>query len=245
VPVDFEANLRGYLDGNVTSNGRMADERYASFDYCFNYFQSFRDAKAVSHLASTDNVQVSCMQLGFYLASWGMYRGSGELLQKSARYLVPVVEVIAGTEKLVWDDNKDGNKTTWDVDLDCYTESNILGLLLVAEKIRDARPGMSDILVTKIMLGVFGNVPAFDDNFRYGCKVAGICATFGQESLNQLGALYRQHVDLVERYRVPTLDFVTGQHTARCYSRAKVIDMAFFMEGFNRPKAVRRQASQP
>jgi len=80
--VDIDANVREFLAG------RNANERYASFDYCFNYFQSFRESGAVSLLASSDNVQLSCLHLGFYLASWGMFRGSTELLQKSARYLI-------------------------------------------------------------------------------------------------------------------------------------------------------------
>ena len=228
--MDIEANLRSYLDGNSTSDRRMADERYASFDYCFNYFQSFREAKNISLLASPANVQLSCLQLGFYLASWGMYRGSADLLQKSARCLVPVVEVIADSEKL----RVEGDKTPWDVDADCYTETNILLLLLVAETIRDALPSASDTLVTKTMLGVFGNVPAFDDNFTYGCKAAQICATFGKKSLKEIGGLYRRNAAVLDRYRVPTLDFVTGQQTGRVYTRAKVIDMALFMEGLNR-----------
>src|ERR1700730_13232190 len=82
--VDLDANLRKYLDG------RKPNERYASFDYCFNYFQSFREAGDVPALVSPANVQLSCVQLGFYLASWGMLRGSAELLQKSARSLIPV-----------------------------------------------------------------------------------------------------------------------------------------------------------
>jgi hypothetical protein len=35
---------------------------------------------------------------------------------------------------------------------------------------------------------------------------------------------------LIEAYRVPTLDF-SGGHTRRCYTRAKVIDMALSTEG--------------
>jgi len=37
--------------------------------------------------------------------------------------------------------------------------------------------------------------------------------------------------ELIERNRVPTLDFATGSDTERRYSRAKVIDMIFFVEG--------------
>lgn len=37
--------------------------------------------------------------------------------------------------------------------------------------------------------------------------------------------------EVIERHRVPTIDFVTGEPTNRRYSRAKVIDMIFFVEG--------------
>ena len=234
--MDIEANIRSYLDGNSTSLGRMADERYASFDYCFNYFQSFRDAENIPLLASADNMQISCLQLGFYLASWGMYRGSADLLQKSARALLPVIEFIAHSEALRVEDGK----TPWNVDLHCYTKANILLLLLTAEKLRAVLPlGASDILVTKTMLGVFGNVPAFDDNFKYGCKVARICATFGERSLNEIGRVYQANAAIIDRYRVPALDFGTGQQTGRKYTRAKVMDMAFFMEGSKREKVAK------
>jgi hypothetical protein len=39
-----------------------------------------------------------------------------------------------------------------------------------------------------------------------------------------------------EKYRVPTLDFVSGNHTQRSYTGAKVIDMALFVEGEKRLK---------
>ena len=86
---------------------------------------------------------------------------------------------------------------------------------------------MSDILVTKVMLGVFGSVPAFDTNFRRGFGAA----TFGAKALRKIGAFYQENAELLDEYRVPTLDFVTGEPTGRLYTRAKVIDMAFFIEG--------------
>ena len=36
---------------------------------------------------------------------------------------------------------------------------------------------------------------------------------------------------MIDRNRVSTLDFHTGEPTNRRYSRAKVIDMIFFIEG--------------
>jgi len=37
--MDLELSLQKYHDEHLGSGGRMPDERYASFDYCFNYFR--------------------------------------------------------------------------------------------------------------------------------------------------------------------------------------------------------------
>ncbi len=220
--VNLESNIRKYLDGGSASDGRKPNERYASFDYCFNYFQAFRESNTTTSLANSAHVQTSCLHLGFYLASWGMLRGSTALLQKSARHLVPIIDVIAQTEP-----------SLWEVDAWCYTDSNIKRILALAGRLRDAQRGMSDTLLTKILLGVFGSVPAFDTNFKKGCKVEGVCATFGSRALNQISAFYQCNATLINSYRVQTLDFVSGTHTKRTYTCAKVIDMAFFTEGEN------------
>ncbi len=216
--MNLEINIKRYIDGDTASEGRKPDARYASFDYCFNYFQSFRDAGESAFLARPDHIQLSCLHLGFYLASWGMLRGSAELLKKSARHLTPIVKVIANAEA-----------SLWEIDAHSYSEENIQRLLDAARTLRQAQPGMSDILVTKIMLGVFGNVPAFDSNFKNGFRVA----KFGQKTLRKIGAFYQEHAKVIDKYRIPTLDFVTGKPTRprRNYTRAKVIDMAFFIEG--------------
>jgi hypothetical protein len=117
--------------------------------------------------------------------------------------------------------------TVWEIDAHCYTEPNLQHLLDTSLALRQSYPGMSDILVTKIMLGVFGNVPAFDTNFKKGFQVA----AFGPKALRKIGAYYDENSALVDENRVPTLDFVSGESTQRRYTRAKVIDMAFFIEG--------------
>ena len=190
IALDLEANLQRYIGGASTSSGRRPDARYASFDYCFNYFQSFRESGDIAALASPANVQPSCLQLGFYLASWGMLRGSAELLQRSVRCFIPVIEAIASSDP-----------SLWDLDADRYTESNVERLLQQAEDLRRANGGMSDILVTKVMLGVFGSVPAFDTNFKRGFGVS----TFGPKALRKVGRFYVENADVIETYRVATL----------------------------------------
>jgi hypothetical protein len=214
--LDLDESISKYLYGAANSGGRSPNARYASFDYCFNYFQSFREDGNVWGIAEGKNIQISCLHLGFYLASWGMFRGSADLLQRSARHLIPAIELIATADAVLWE-----------IDAHCYTEPNIRWLLEMRRSLCHAYPGMSDILVTKIMLGVFGNVPAFDTNFKNGFQVT----AFGPKALRKISAFYEENSAVIDRYRTPTLDFVSGEPTARNYTRAKIIDMAFFIKG--------------
>jgi hypothetical protein len=74
--MDIEANVRAYLAA------REPTARYTLFDYCFNYFQQHRETGQLSSLRAGSGMQYSCLQLGFYLASWGMFRGSFTLLKR-------------------------------------------------------------------------------------------------------------------------------------------------------------------
>lgn len=209
--VAIEANLRKYL------GARGPTHRYASFDYCFNFFQERREEGDTGYLATGQELQLACLHLGFYLASWGMYRGSTVLLQRSAAHLKPVIEAIASTPA-----------AAWSIDADGYTRGTCRLLLDTASRIRAAIPaGATDTLVTKIMLGVFGSVPAYDTNFRRGFGTA----IPSESSLMRIGQFYRENQEVIERFRVPTLDFHSAAETDRRYPRAKVIDMIFFIEG--------------
>ena len=117
----------------------------------------------------------------------------------------------------------------WDLDLDGYDKDGIDLVYRTAADVRDAlRPiQASDILVTKVMLGVFGCVPAFDTYFKKGFGVS----TFSKGSLRLVGEFYRANAAKIDGLRQPTLDFTTGQPTTRLYTRAKVVDMIFFIKG--------------
>jgi hypothetical protein len=208
--MDVEANLRKYL------RRRGPKERYTSFDYCFNYFQSHRESGDVSKLVVGPQLQMSCLQLGFYLASWGMFRNS-TLMERSVKHYEDLIGVIASLPPSIWD-----------IDAHCYTVENCASIWEMKNQIQEALPGSkSDILVTKIMLGVFGIVPAFDSRFKTGSRIYG----FGQNALRKISDFYLENAEVVERNRVSTLDFDTGKETHRRYTRAKVIDMIFFIEG--------------
>lgn len=209
--LEIERNIAEYL------GDRKPTARYASFDYCFNYFQFHREQGRLDDLLRGEALQLACLHLGFYLASWGMLRGSTQLLQRSVRTYVPVVEsLVCAPAEL------------WTLDTDCYDELGIARILDFARALRRTlHDGASDILVTKVMLGTMGCVPAFDGNFNKGFGRS----TIGAKTLRRIGQFYKDHADIIEAHREPTLDFDTGNPTDRRYTRAKVIDMIFFIEG--------------
>jgi hypothetical protein len=92
-------------------NRHHASLRYASYDHCFNYFQEFRHRPAT--LARAGQRQLSCVHLGYYLASWGMFRGKAALLQHSSRALVPAVELISAAPMSILETSREEN---WEID---------------------------------------------------------------------------------------------------------------------------------
>jgi hypothetical protein len=66
INLDIAANLRTYL------GAREPTARYTSFDHCFNFFQSHHVSNKLPQLLEGENLMQACLQLGFYLASWGM-----------------------------------------------------------------------------------------------------------------------------------------------------------------------------
>jgi len=219
---EIKENLAFFEGGffDARDAGRHPLERYASFDYCFNYFQGFKDKRELAK----NNIQNSCLHLGFYLASWGMFHNSF-LLQKSIKFYEPLIKYIASEKCGVWD-----------IDADEYTDTNIEKLIKCGENIKDklGNNRVTDTLVTKIMLGVFGNVPAFDSYFKSGSNLG----TFNKHSLKEISCFYESHSKIIsdEAIRIKTFEYHSGKESSRLYTRAKIIDMIFFIEGYKNDK---------
>jgi hypothetical protein len=177
-------------------------------------------------------MELSSLQLGFYLASWGMLRGSSFLLQKSIRLYQPLIRGIATFDNRIWT-----------IDADSYDNENIEVLLdcrkMIVESLgKSYKP--SDTLATKIMLGVFGNVPAFDDFFRNGLGVR----SFSKKSLEYIADFYTQNKTAIDRAEYFTFDYTTADQTERRYTKAKIIDMVGNIEGVNKKLSQKKQTAR-
>jgi hypothetical protein len=145
-----------------------ADEnhRYKSWEHCYLHFMDDN--------ASSD-VDKSCLHLSFYLASWGMYRGSSFLLWKDYRIHKAVVEQLLKKRKFQKFDFSSIEDADLEkiIDLAKWIEDWYrVNITVVNDKQKQVNA--TDTLVTKIMLGTIGCIPAYDRYFIKGMRRSGI-----------------------------------------------------------------------
>jgi hypothetical protein len=230
-PVEIDGLIKRY-SSQITSM-----HRYASFDYCFNYFQKFAKSENINAISSVQNKETSVLQLGYYLASWGMFRGSTAILRHSSHCLIPIIEYISSTPVTLWNiDVTDYSTSFKDMEQLYLNIGEKLKFPIIKEgkqKIQECSP----ILVTKIMLGVFGNTPAMDDFFMKGIDKGSFSNTNYHKALDkvkdiwkELNQFYNENKTLINSHKIKSLNF-EGEHTENVYSKAKVLDMVFFERG--------------
>ena len=86
---------------------------------------------------------------------------------------------------------------------------------------------MSPVLITKILLGTLGCVPAYDTFFGIGAEYLGLEEkSYNKNSLLELADIYEEHNDCLEEVR---RGFEGG---GLVYPQMKLLDMGFWQVGF-------------
>lgn len=223
-------------DGEITSvvsdymgtpAGVCQSERPQSWDFCYEHFSD------VDRVLS--DRQASCMHLGYYLASWGMLRGSTYLFRSTnARHYLKVIDVMCD----------------YDADLrgitpEHYGERETQKLLVSAyQDLGEAllpNGGTRRTLVTKILMGIWGVFPSVDTyftrTFRKIEQAAGRRGgfwRFSEKTVEFVGEFYGVHKQEIDRLAnaYQTVDFETGESTGRNLPAAKIIDIYGFNAAF-------------
>ena len=210
-----------YDDARANENGRSR-----SWEHCYRVFRDARNDP------SPDCDYLS-LHLAFYLASWGMYRGSCFLLQKDYKVLVPVVEEILKSEYdclfgLLCTDVRKlevqamlTNARDYIADYFDPIRKEVAG--------RERTSSVSPVLITKILMGTLGCVPAYDRFFQDGVATYKVTTqTYSLESVRKLAKFYEEHNDRLEEARrgMRTEDLI--------YPQMKLLDMGFWQVGFEK-----------
>lgn len=199
--------------------------RYRSWEYCYLCFFKARKQEQ-------PDVDYLSLQLAFYLASWGMYRGSSFLLQKDYRVHIPAVEELLKP------------KYSPLVGINCIDYKESYNQKLLAEinsflrdfydairlDVKETLPKnkLSDTLITKILMGTLGCVPAYDRYFIMGLKNQKVAT--GNYSMNSI-------LCLVDFYEADKAKFEKARKNMILedlpYPQMKLLDMGFWKIGLD------------
>jgi len=203
--------------------------RYLSWEHCYGYF------RGVSSNKISQDLNQAALQLGFYLASWGMYRGSSFLLQYTYTVHIECIAVLAEEKfKPLWEHEFGAGK---------YDDTQLMKLIVeVINEIKtvyktaykpfvlhEGSQQPTDTLISKILLGTFGCLPACDRFFIDGFKECG----------NKFSNLNLQFIQLISDFCKSNIDELievqneikdsTGFH----YPMMKLVDMYYWQIGEN------------
>ena len=192
-----------------------------------NCYRVFRDART----DPSPDCDYLSLHLAFYLASWGMYRGSSFLLQKDYKVLSPIVEKILKPEydclfglacaDLRNDDVQEQLEKLYDYIADHFhpIREEVAG--------REVDSPVSPVLITKILMGTLGCVPAYDRFFVDGIKTYKVTTQeYSPKSVLKLVDFYEAHNDRLEEARRGM------QCEDLTYPQMKLLDMGFWQVGF-------------
>lgn len=198
--------------------------RLRSWEYCYEFFRK-----------SPTDIDKACLHLGFYLASWGMYRGSGFLLHKD--YLIHedlVTELLSPQYNLIKNITADDLPLTEKSDKveaifslkeeikKHYKRKNIF----VFRKGTKTEASVTDTVITKILMGTLGCTPAYDRFFISGLEKENIEFT----SFTPLH--FSRMTEFCEKHKSSFREAKNyHRHASIEYPIMKIIDMYFWKLG--------------
>ncbi|MCI0410964.1 MAG: hypothetical protein L0191_20780 [Acidobacteria bacterium] len=199
--------------------------RFRSWGHCYRYFRQARAGRVALDLDHAS------LQLGFYLASWGMYRGASFLLWKDYRlHRYAVQDLFRVTYRSLWNLDyariRDENRTA-DLVLDLADRlHHTYKDHVLAVNGTKRRVEATDTLVTKILLGTLACTPAYDEFVQNGLYADGISYSY----------LNRRHILALWRFcNEHDREFRRVQRRIRenriRYPAMKLVDMYFWIRG--------------
>lgn len=206
------------------------NHRYKSWEHCYSYF-----------IQDKTVIDTACLQMAFYLASWGMYRGSSFLLWKD--YLIHK-EVVAHLIQ---------HKHLQKLNFIDTTEKEIKEIFELISWVKNwyqnnidfvngekKKVNVTDTLVTKIILGALGCIPAYDRYFIDGIR---------SKDLSYSGLKPKNFSSVVHFYKENRNSFLRAhseilKKSSISYPPMKLVDMYFWEIGYELDNKSSNKANQ-
>lgn len=229
--------LRGKEEGGPFS-------RFKSWEYCHERFLHYHNSRRELEESEID---LLALNLSFYLASWGMYRGSSFILQRDYKTHKEIVRrVFKSDYNSLWDydpinSSDEEMKEIAECAYEAYKDivdayGDIPERYFAEGSGADADKPVSITLITKILMGTFAISPAFDRFFIDGIK----CHNANHEAEMGCQSHYFDHEefidDLVQLFKFANRQrenlVIPAEVTRANYPIMKRVDMYFWEVGY-------------
>lgn len=204
-------------------------ERYLkySFDDQYHRYKSWEHCFAA--LASNTDHDFLALHLGFYLASWGMYRGSSGLLQKSYQIHNKAVAIIKSKHYQQLQCNATHEITTENIPLLFDLKNELAAYYASIGFTRGKKTALkisaTDTLISKVLLGTLGCVPAFDRYFCTGLKQSGIKNITFEKKIAGIPPEFHKSIPLRSNQH-PTIDKKTSRYLLSRHENSRHVFLA-------------------
>jgi hypothetical protein len=206
--------------------------RYKSWEHCFSYYQKSQEIKN----------DYASLQLAFYLASWGMYRGSSYLLWKDYKIHEGLIDLL-----------KKKNVISIKLDLARENDSENIELIINTIKIikeyyankikivngreKEVRPSIT--LASKVLLGINAWIPAFDRFFITGMKINNLGGSINKATLQNIFNYYRTNQKEFDR----ACKYIK-KYSGIDYPPMKLVDMYFWEIGRKEEERIKKDKEE-
>lgn len=162
----FSKSLQEYLSEHPSKQpSQILANPYGrphSWDDCYAFFQT-NWKKLQNSKKDSEIYDIACLHLGFYFASFGMFRKHPSLMEYSKGiYRATLFEVFQTIKKNHYSSEQIPVCPRAIIDID----NTFLESLLDNLKKHGKKKSVSALLRQKFLLGVFGAIPAFDTNVK-------------------------------------------------------------------------------
>jgi hypothetical protein len=193
--------------------------RFHSWRHCFTYFNSGKPL----------NTKIAALHLAFYLASWGMYRGSSFLLWKDYTVHIGAVNILemytylAKVDFLTLSYESKSFKDIFKLKQELIDYYSAVKKSSYSKSKRDA---ITDTLVTKVILGTLACVPAYDRYLKLGIRHLQI----GSDSFTE-----KNFVQIIEFYKRNHETFTVAKNKLNLKNTTpmRLVDMYLWQVGYN------------
>lgn len=211
---DLSEIVNIFLD-KTDNNGR-----YLSYEYCFNYFNEHCDNP------TDDDRNMMTLYLYTYLASWGMLRNSF-LLYKDPFFNRRIIDLLIDAKN----NKTDILQLKKDI-VNTYKYKDpvkqIPNTYFKEEKECNIDPKEPDTLVSKIILGTLGTLPAFDRFYRKTAKNLGFSQYINKNSITQISQFISDNSTEINNI---INDFKMKKD--QIYTKEKIVDIYFWQKAYN------------